>query len=85
MNVVNFTLGTPYKKIIDDALLKLKENGELQKLKDLWWKEKRAGNCGVINNVVSIKLRYDCLLIKISIKFGVNFSNKKRRQKSHWI
>ncbi|XP_073955278.1 glutamate receptor ionotropic, kainate 3-like [Choristoneura fumiferana] len=43
---IGMKMGTPYKKIIDDALLKLKENGELQKLKDLWWKEKRAGKCG---------------------------------------
>ncbi|XP_047990259.1 glutamate receptor ionotropic, kainate 3-like [Leguminivora glycinivorella] len=39
--------GSPYKKVMDDALLKLQENGELQKLKDLWWKEKRGGGkCG---------------------------------------
>ncbi|CAH0752640.1 unnamed protein product [Diatraea saccharalis] len=34
---------SPYKVHIDDALLKLKERGELQKLKDIWWKEKRGG------------------------------------------
>ncbi|KAJ2951076.1 hypothetical protein O0L34_g5456 [Tuta absoluta] len=38
---------SPYKPFIDDALLKLKENGELQKMQDLWWKEKRGGGkCG---------------------------------------
>ncbi|XP_026748816.2 glutamate receptor ionotropic, kainate 3-like [Galleria mellonella] len=39
--------GSPYKKYIDDALLQLKEKGEIQKLKDIWWKEKRGGGkCG---------------------------------------
>ncbi|XP_028033599.1 glutamate receptor ionotropic, kainate 2-like [Bombyx mandarina] len=38
---------SPYKRYIDDALLILKEKGEIQKLKDIWWKEKRGGgNCG---------------------------------------
>ncbi|KAI5645988.1 ligand-gated ion channel domain-containing protein [Phthorimaea operculella] len=36
-----------FKPFIDDALLKLKENGELQKMQDSWWKEKRGGGkCG---------------------------------------
>ncbi|XP_046977860.1 glutamate receptor ionotropic, kainate 3-like [Vanessa cardui] len=35
--------GSPYKKYIDEALLKLKESGEIKKLKDLWWKEKMGG------------------------------------------
>ncbi|XP_045449719.1 glutamate receptor ionotropic, kainate 3-like [Melitaea cinxia] len=39
--------GSPYKVYIDEALLKLKENGDIQKLKDLWWKEKMGGGkCG---------------------------------------
>ncbi|CAH2084754.1 unnamed protein product [Euphydryas editha] len=39
--------GSPYKLYIDEALLKLKEDGEIQKLKDLWWKEKMGGGkCG---------------------------------------
>ncbi|XP_047025434.1 glutamate receptor ionotropic, kainate 3-like [Helicoverpa zea] len=38
---------SPYKKYIDDALLKLKENGEIEKLRNIWWKEKRGGGkCG---------------------------------------
>ncbi|KAG6450834.1 hypothetical protein O3G_MSEX006792 [Manduca sexta] len=42
---------SPYKRYIDDALLRLKEKGEIQKLKDVWWKEKRGGGkCGVKNN-----------------------------------
>ncbi|CAK1555308.1 unnamed protein product [Leptosia nina] len=39
--------GSPYRFYINDALIKLKEGGEIQKLKDLWWKEKRGGGkCG---------------------------------------
>ncbi|KAL0880160.1 hypothetical protein ABMA27_002631 [Loxostege sticticalis] len=35
------------KVYIDRALLILKERGEIQKLKDIWWKEKRGGGkCG---------------------------------------
>ncbi|XP_045769829.1 glutamate receptor ionotropic, kainate 3-like isoform X1 [Maniola jurtina] len=38
---------SPYKRYIDSALLKLKESGEIQKLKEIWWKEKRdGGKCG---------------------------------------
>lgn len=41
-------LGSPIKVYIDDALLKLKEKGVIQKLKDIWWKERRGGGkCGV--------------------------------------
>lgn len=41
-------LESPYKKYIDDALLKLKESGEIEKLRNIWWKEKRGGGkCGV--------------------------------------
>ncbi|CAG4929969.1 unnamed protein product [Colias eurytheme] len=39
--------GSPYRFFINDALIQLKETGEIQKLKDLWWKEKRGGGkCG---------------------------------------
>ncbi|XP_053605086.1 uncharacterized protein LOC128672163 [Plodia interpunctella] len=42
---------SPYKKYIDEALLQLKEQGVIQKLKDLWWKEKRGGGkCGEKSN-----------------------------------
>nr|WCF43354.1 chemosensory receptor iGluR6 [Spodoptera frugiperda] len=38
---------SPFKKYIDDALLHLKENGEIEKLRNIWWKEKRGGGkCG---------------------------------------
>ncbi|CAH2241762.1 jg16326 [Pararge aegeria aegeria] len=38
---------SPYKRYIDNALLLLKESGEIQKLKEIWWKEKRGGGkCG---------------------------------------
>ncbi|CAH2047187.1 unnamed protein product, partial [Iphiclides podalirius] len=40
--------GSPYKKYIDYGLLKLKETGDIQKLKNIWWKEKRGGGkCGI--------------------------------------
>ncbi|XP_075975445.1 glutamate receptor ionotropic, kainate 3-like [Anticarsia gemmatalis] len=43
--------GSPYKRYIDDALLKLKEAGEIDKLKTIWWKEKRGGGkCGESND-----------------------------------
>lgn len=34
---------TPYKKLIDNAILKLLEGGDLHKLKNKWWKQKRGG------------------------------------------
>ncbi|KAJ8716643.1 hypothetical protein PYW07_003270 [Mythimna separata] len=38
---------SPYKKYIDDALLHMKERGEIEKMKNIWWKEKRGGGkCG---------------------------------------
>jgi len=32
-------------KAISDGILELQENGELAKLKTLWWKKKYGGNC----------------------------------------
>ncbi|CAB3226816.1 unnamed protein product [Arctia plantaginis] len=38
---------SPYKRFIDDALLQLKEHGEIDKMKTIWWNEKRGGGkCG---------------------------------------
>merc|ERR1740128_1188 len=34
--------GTPYKELLDNAILKLKEDGELHKLHIRWWKQKRG-------------------------------------------
>ena len=36
-------LGTPYKPLLDNAILKLLEGGTLHKLKVKWWKQKRGG------------------------------------------
>ena len=35
--------GTPYKNLLDQAILKLLESGTLHKLKVKWWKQKRGG------------------------------------------
>merc|ERR1711976_499945 len=35
--------GTPYKTMLDQAILKLMESGVLHKLKVKWWKQKRGG------------------------------------------
>jgi len=35
--------GTPYKELLDQAILKLTEDGELHKMKQKWWKQKRGG------------------------------------------
>ena len=36
-------IGTPYKPLLDYAILKLLEQGTLHKLKIKWWKQKRGG------------------------------------------
>merc|ERR1719195_2557086 len=36
-------LGTPYKGLLDQAILKMMEQGVLHKLKVKWWKQKRGG------------------------------------------
>ena len=38
---------SPYKKEINQAILRLQENGVLHKLKNKWWKQKGAKNCKV--------------------------------------
>ena len=38
---------SPFKKEINQAILKLQENGVLHKLKNKWWKQKGAKNCQV--------------------------------------
>ena len=35
--------GTPYKPLIDSAILHLQEGGVLHKLRIKWWKQKRGG------------------------------------------
>jgi len=35
--------GTPYKTLLDNAILTLKEDGTLHKMKVTWWKQKRGG------------------------------------------
>ena len=35
--------GTPYKPLIDSAILHLLENGVLHKLRIKWWMQKRGG------------------------------------------
>ena len=39
---------SPYKAEINQAVLKLQENGVLHKLKNKWWRQKGAKNCKVI-------------------------------------
>lgn len=34
---------TPYKHLLDNAILKLMEGGTLHKLRVKWWKQKRGG------------------------------------------
>ena len=36
-------IGTPYKDLLDYAILKLMEGGTLHKLRTKWWKQKRGG------------------------------------------
>ena len=40
---IAITPGTPYKSLIDSAILQLQEGGVLHKLKIKWWKQKRGG------------------------------------------
>ena len=35
--------GTPYKDLLDYAILKLMEGGVMHKLRVKWWKQKRGG------------------------------------------
>ena len=39
--------GSPYKEEMNQAILRLQENGVLHKLKNKWWKQKGAKNCKV--------------------------------------
>ena len=39
--------GTPYKPLIDSAILHLQEGGVLHKLRIKWWKQKRGGGACV--------------------------------------
>ena len=36
-------LGSPYKDLIDGAIVKMQEDGHFFKLKNIWWKQKRGG------------------------------------------
>ncbi len=44
-------LDSPYKKLIDSAILHLKEGGVLHRLKKKWWKTKRGGGaCDAVDD-----------------------------------
>ena len=45
-------IGTPYKPMLDQAILKLMESGTLHKMKVKWWKQKRGG--GACDNKVRL-------------------------------
>jgi len=48
--------GTPYKPLLDQAILKLQEDGEMHKLKVKWWKQKRGGGkCAGIRSGGGVK------------------------------
>jgi len=40
---IAFRQGTPYKELLDQAILKIIESGELHKMKVRWWKQRRGG------------------------------------------
>ena len=44
--------GTPYKALLDQAILKLMEQGVLHKLKVKWWKQKRGGGACQVRAVL---------------------------------
>lgn len=37
--------GSPYRDLISEAILKLKEDGKIQKLYKKWWETKAGGQC----------------------------------------
>jgi len=41
---------SPYTSQINQAILKLQENGVMHKLKNRWWKERGAKNCKALRN-----------------------------------
>ena len=41
--------GTPYKPLIDSAILHLQEGGVLHKLRVKWWKQKRGLSIYIIS------------------------------------
>jgi ABC-type amino acid transport substrate-binding protein len=43
LNIFFLILDSPYRTLISGAVLKLQEDGKLQKLKNKWWKTKNIG------------------------------------------
>ena len=47
----------PYKEQINNAILKLQENGFMHKLRTKWWKQKGAKNCKALREAASSKAK----------------------------
>ena len=47
--------GTPYKALLDQAILKLMEGGTLHRLKVKWWKQKRGGGACSAKGTAGVK------------------------------
>ena len=68
--------GTPYKDLLDNAILKLMEGGVLHKLRVKWWKQKRGGGA-CESKVRNLDLFFENGLytfLKLGIKIIVNLN-----------
>ena len=65
----------PFKGEINQAILKLQENGKLHMLKNKWWKQKGAKNCKVLFFIIS------CFVILLFI-FSPGLTKCPKRSKS---
>ena len=46
--------GSPYRGLVNDAVLRLQESGELRRLRRRWWKDHNGGGCEVRCGLVYI-------------------------------
>lgn len=54
-SIIIFTiLDSPYRTFISGAVLKMQEEGKVQRLKNRWWKEKNHGKCNSQKNIGTI-------------------------------
>jgi ionotropic glutamate receptor len=65
---VRFCIDCPYRTAINDAILALQENGQLNDLKNKWWREVRRGSACVVilANIQQVRQFYHfhCRLLK---------------------
>ena len=66
--------GTPFKPLLDQAILKLMEGGTLHRLRVKWWKQKRGGGACDAKVCLTVQQGGDACDAKVQYPKQLGFS-----------